>query len=79
MFSMRYESSNAFKALSKMIIKEKNWNELQHQTLKRESDDESKQSKKDKNEKIQLIVSVIGGILGLLTFIADILFKIFFP
>ena len=79
MFSMRYESSNAFKALSKMIIREKNWNELQHQTLKRESDDESKQSKKDKNEKIQLTVSVIGGILGFLTFIANILFKIFVP
>jgi len=79
MFSMRYESSDAFKALSKLIIQDKNWNEVQHQSQKRESAEESKQSIKERHEKIKLTVSVIGGILGLLTFVADILLKIFFP
>ena len=77
--SPRYDSSIAFKELSKEVVKSKNWYDINRKKHAEAKADKEIKITQERRAKWQLRISVIAIVVGLLSPIVNILIKILFP
>lgn len=77
--SPRYDSSDSFKELTKEIIKNKNWYEINHHIFSKQKAEKKAAIVNDRRVKWQFRISIIASVIAFLSLVANILLKILIP